>query len=78
MLARERITCILDSGSSFLEVGAIAGSCGQYASEGIENLPSGGIVTGIGMVHGREVMFIANDATVKGGTYFPVTVKKHL
>ncbi len=78
MLPRERITAITDPGSAFLEIGALAGGNGLYASEGIEDLPSGGIVAGIGLVHGREVMIVANDATVKGGTYFPITVKKHL
>jgi len=78
MLPRERIAMITDPGSAFLEIGALAGGNGLYASEGIEDLPSGGIVAGIGLVHGREVMIVANDATVKGGTYFPITVKKHL
>lgn len=61
-----------------MEIGALAGGNGLYASDGIEDLPSGGVVAGIGLVHGREIMFVANDATVKGGTYFPITVKKHL
>ena len=78
MLPRERIAAILDPGSTFLEVGALAGGNGLYASEGIEDLPSAGIITGVGLVHGQEIMLIANDATVKGGTYFPITVKKHL
>lgn len=78
MLPRERITKIVDRGSAFLEIGALAGGNGLYASDGIEDLPSGGVVAGIGIVHGREVMIVANDATVKGGTYFPITVKKHL
>ena len=68
----------MDPGSAFLEIGALAGGNNLYASEGINDLPSGGIVAGIGLVHGREVMIVANDATVKGGTYFPITVKKHL
>eukprot|EP01082_Thalassiosira_pseudonana_P002005 g1840.t1.1.5e1746a9 g1840 g1840.t1 contig11:170427-172364(+) len=78
MLPRERIAKIVDRGSAFLEIGALAGGNGLYASDGIEDLPSGGVVAGIGIVHGREVMIVANDATVKGGTYFPITVKKHL
>ena len=77
MLPRDRIATIIDAGSAFLEVGALAGG-DLYASDGIEDLPSGGVVAGIGIVHGREVMIVANDATVKGGTYFPITVKKHL
>ena len=78
LLPRERIAAITDPGSAFLEIGALAGGNSLYASEGIEDLPSGGVVAGIGLVHGREVMIVANDATVKGGTYFPITVKKHL
>eukprot|EP00581_Thalassiosira_minuscula_P017511 CAMPEP_0183714224 /NCGR_PEP_ID=MMETSP0737-20130205/8825_1 /TAXON_ID=385413 /ORGANISM="Thalassiosira miniscula, Strain CCMP1093" /LENGTH=1220 /DNA_ID=CAMNT_0025943131 /DNA_START=51 /DNA_END=3713 /DNA_ORIENTATION=- len=78
MLPRDRIEAIIDHGSAFLEIGALAGGDGLYSSEGIEDLPSGGVVAGIGLVHGREVMIVANDATVKGGTYFPITVKKHL
>jgi acetyl-CoA carboxylase carboxyltransferase component len=73
LLARERIERLLDPGTPFLEVGALAAH-GLY--EGAA--PSAGIVTGIGRVSGREVMVVANDATVKGGTYFPLTVKKHL
>ncbi len=73
LLARERIEALLDPGTPFLEVGALAGY-GLY--EGAA--PGAGIVTGIGRVMGREVMIVANDATVKGGTYFPITVKKHL
>jgi 3-methylcrotonyl-CoA carboxylase beta subunit len=70
---RERIEKILDPGSPFLELSALAGE-GVYD----EDVPSAGIVTGIGLVHGIECLFVANDATVKGGTYFPLTVKKHL
>ena len=78
MLPRDRISAIIDRGSAFLEIGALAGGNGLYSSDGIEDIPSGGVVAGVGVVHGREVMFVANDATVKGGTYFPITVKKHL
>ncbi len=73
LLARERVTTLLDPGSPFLELSQLAAQ-GMYDGEA----PSAGIVTGIGSVHGREVMVIANDATVKGGTYYPITVKKHL
>lgn len=73
LLPRERIELILDPGSSFLELSQLAGH-GLYE----ESLPSGGIITGIGPVHGKLCMFVANDPTVKGGTYFPITVKKHL
>jgi 3-methylcrotonyl-CoA carboxylase beta subunit/propionyl-CoA carboxylase len=70
---RERIDRLLDPGSAFLELSALAAS-GMYDDEA----PSAGLVAGIGRVSGREVMIVANDATVKGGTYFPITVKKHL
>ena len=73
MLPRERVTTLLDPGSAFLEVGATAAH-GMY--EGAS--PSAGIITGVGRVAGREVMVVGNDATVKGGTYYPMTVKKHL
>lgn len=73
LLARERIDAILDPGSPFLELSPLA-AFGHYKNEA----PAAGIVTGIGRVQGLEVMFFANDATVKGGTYFPLTVKKHV
>jgi 3-methylcrotonyl-CoA carboxylase beta subunit len=73
LLARDRINTMLDTGSPFLEVAPLAG---YELYDG--DAPSGGIVTGIGLVHGRHVMIVANDATVKGGTYYPITVKKHL
>lgn len=73
LLARERIETIIDPGTAFLELSSLA------AHEVYEfDAPSAGIVTGIGVVHGKECVFVANDATVKGGTYFPLTVKKHL
>ena len=71
--ARERIDRLLDAGSPFLELSPLA-ACGMYDGAA----PAAGLVTGIGRVEGREAMIVANDATVKGGTYFPVTVKKHL
>ena len=73
LLARDRITALLDPGSPFLELSALAAE-GMYD----DAAPAAGIVTGIGRVHGQEVVIVANDATVKGGTYFPITVKKHL
>ncbi|HSS45065.1 MAG TPA: carboxyl transferase domain-containing protein, partial [Thermoanaerobaculia bacterium] len=73
MLARERVDALLDPGSPLLELSPLAAH-GMYEGEA----PGAGLVTGIGRVSGREVMVIANDATVKGGTYFPITVKKHL
>ena len=73
LLPRERIEKILDQGSPFIELSALAG-LEVYE----EDVPGAGMVTGIGLVHGIECLFVANDATVKGGTYFPLTVKKHL
>ncbi len=73
LLARERIERLLDPDSPFLELSALAAG-DVYATR----VPAAGIVTGIGLVHGREVLVVANDATVKGGTYYPLTVKKHI
>ncbi|KTS55903.1 methylcrotonoyl-CoA carboxylase [Microbacterium testaceum] len=73
MLARDRIDALLDVGSPFLEIAPLA-AFGMYGGD----CPAGGVVAGIGLVHGRHVMVVANDATVKGGSYFPITVKKHL
>src|SRR5690349_19089988 len=70
---RDRIARLLDPGSPFLELSALA-ALGLYEDEA----PAAGIVTGIGRVSGREALIVANDATVKGGTYFPMTVKKHV
>ena len=72
-LARERIERIVDAGTAFLELSPLAG---YELYDGRAH--SAGIVTGIGMVHGRECLFVANDATVKGGSYYPMTVKKHI
>src|SRR5688572_25534337 len=73
LLARERITALLDPGSPFLEIAPLAAE-GMYDGAA----PAAGMVCGIGRVMGQEVVIVANDATVKGGTYFPMTVKKHL
>ena len=73
LLPRERVRALLDPGSPFLELSQLA-AIGMYG----DDAPSAGIITGIGRVEGREVMIVANDATVKGGTYYPMTVKKHL
>ena len=73
MLPRDRISNLLDPGSPFLEIGATAAH-DLYGNEA----PCAGIITGIGRIHGQDVMVVCNDATVKGGTYFPITVKKHL
>lgn len=72
-LARERIERIIDPGSSFLELSPLAAN-GMYDGRA----HSAGVVTGVGLVHGRECMFVANDATIKGGSYYPITVKKHI
>src|SRR4051794_1673024 len=71
--ARERIDRLVDPGTAFLELGALA-AWDVYDGAA----PSAGIVTGVGVVEGRECVVVANDATVKGGSYFPLTVKKHL
>ena len=73
LLPRDRIAALLDPGTPFLELSQFA-AYGMYGNE----VPSAGIITGIGRVAGREVMIVCNDATVKGGTYYPMTVKKHL
>ena len=73
LLPRERVEQLLDPGSPFLEIGQLAAS-GVYD----EDIPGAGLITGIGMVSGRQCMIVCNDATVKGGTYYPMTVKKHL
>lgn len=73
LLPRDRINTLIDSGSAFLELSQMA-AYKVYE----DNIPAAGIITGIGRVSGQECMIIANDATVKGGTYFPLTVKKHL
>ncbi|MBF9046264.1 methylcrotonoyl-CoA carboxylase [Rhodobacterales bacterium LSUCC0031] len=73
MLPRDRVANLLDPGAAFLEVGALAGHALYDGAA-----PCGGVIAGVGQVEGRQVMVICNDATVKGGTYFPITVKKHL
>ncbi|HEU4601512.1 MAG TPA: carboxyl transferase domain-containing protein, partial [Steroidobacteraceae bacterium] len=73
LLPRDRIATLLDPGSPFLELSPLAAD-GMYDG----GAPGAGILTGIGRIHGRDVVVVANDATVKGGTYFPMTVKKHL
>ncbi len=73
LLARDRVDALVDAGSPFLEIAPLA-AYDMYNGDA----PSAGIITGIGLIHGRHVMIVANDATVKGGTYYPLTVKKHL
>src|SRR2546423_3892559 len=73
LTARERVDRLVDPGGAFLELNALA-AWDMYEGQA----PAAGIVTGIGVVEGRECVIVANDATVKGGSYFPLTVKKHL
>src|SRR3954452_1054380 len=73
LLPRDRVDTLLDPGSPFLELSPLAAD-GMYDGEA----PGAGIITGVGRISGRECVVVANDATVKGGTYYPVTVKKHL
>ncbi len=73
LLPRERVERLLDPGSPFLEIGQLA-ACDLYDGE----IPGAGMIAGIGRVSGRQCMIVCNDATVKGGTYYPMTVKKHL
>src|SRR5271170_3019082 len=73
LLARDRVKKLIDPGSPFLELSPLA-AFNMYDGDS----PSASIITGIGRIHGREAVIVANDATVKGGTYFPMTVKKHL
>ncbi|HKJ51364.1 MAG TPA: carboxyl transferase domain-containing protein [Gammaproteobacteria bacterium] len=74
MLPRDRIDALVDAGSPFLEIGQFAG----FEMYGDDRIAAGGLIVGIGRIHGQECMIVANDATVKGGTYYPITVKKHL
>ena len=73
LTARERVEALLDQGTAFLEFSTLA-AYGMYDDQA----PAAGVITGIGVIEGVECMIVANDATVKGGTYFPMTVKKHL
>ena len=73
LLPRDRVRTLLDPGAPFLEIGQLAAH-GMYGGD----VPAAGLIAGVGRVSGQECVIIANDATVKGGTYFPMTVKKHL
>ncbi|MEF8699054.1 MAG: carboxyl transferase domain-containing protein [Candidatus Accumulibacter sp. UW20] len=77
LLARERINTLIDPGSAFLELSQFA-AYGMYGEATPYEVPAASLITGIGRVNGVECMIVANDATVKGGTYYPLTVKKHL
>ena len=72
-MPRDRVIGLIDPGSPFLELSQLAAN-GMYG----EDIHGAGVITGIGRVEGREVMIVANDSTIKGGTYYPMTVKKHL
>lgn len=74
MLPRDRVTALIDPGTTFLELSPMAG----YELYPEAEVPAGGIITGVGVVEGVTCMIVANDSTVKGGTYYPITVKKHL
>lgn len=74
MLPRDRITALIDPGTTFLELSPLAGHELYPEAE----VPAGGIITGVGVVEGVSCVIVANDSTVKGGTYYPITVKKHL
>ncbi len=74
MLPRDRITALIDPGTTFMELSPLAGH--ELYPEA--DVPAGGIITGVGVVNGVTCMIVANDSTVKGGTYYPITVKKHL
>lgn len=74
MLPRDRVTALVDPGTTFLELSPLAGH--ELYPEA--DVPAGGIITGIGVVEGVSCVIVANDSTVKGGTYYPITVKKHL
>jgi 3-methylcrotonyl-CoA carboxylase beta subunit len=74
MLPRDRVTALIDPGTTFMELSPLAGHALYPEAE----VPAGGIITGVGVVEGVTCMIVANDSTVKGGTYYPITVKKHL
>lgn len=74
MLPRDRVTALIDPGTTFMELSPLAGHELYPEAE----VPSGGIITGVGVVEGVTCVIVANDSTVKGGTYYPITVKKHL
>jgi 3-methylcrotonyl-CoA carboxylase beta subunit len=74
MLPRDRVTALIDPGTTFMELSPLAG---HELYPGAD-VPAGGIITGVGVVEGVTCVIVANDSTVKGGTYYPITVKKHL
>src|SRR4029079_4497529 len=78
LLPRDRVQMLLDPGTPFLELSQMAAYGMYQAASGVAAPPPAGIITGIGRVCGQECVIVCNDATVKGGTYYPLTVKKHL
>jgi 3-methylcrotonyl-CoA carboxylase beta subunit len=78
LLPRERVEMLLDPGTPFLEIGALAAHGVYLEKDGSDTAPAAGVVAGIGRIQGVDCMIVCNDATVKGGTYYPLTVKKHL
>src|SRR4051794_2325475 len=78
LLPRERVQMLLDPGTPFLELSPLAAHGMYLGKDGAEDAPSAGVITGVGRVGGVDCVIVCNDATVKGGTYYPMTVKKHL
>ncbi|MCZ8256606.1 MAG: methylcrotonoyl-CoA carboxylase, partial [Polaromonas sp.] len=78
LLPRDRVQMLLDPGTPFLELGPLAAKDMYPDRDGTDSAPCAGVITGIGRVNGVDCMIVCNDATVKGGTYYPMTVKKHL
>ncbi|MBX9868702.1 MAG: methylcrotonoyl-CoA carboxylase, partial [Burkholderiaceae bacterium] len=78
LLPRDRVQTLLDPGTAFLEFSQLAAYDMYKEKNGNDAAPSAGVITGIGRVAGQECVIVCNDATVKGGTYYPLTVKKHL
>jgi 3-methylcrotonyl-CoA carboxylase beta subunit len=74
MLPRDRVTALVDPGTTFMELAPLAGHELYPEAE----VPAGGVIAGVGVIEGVTCMIVANDSTVKGGTYYPITVKKHL
>src|SRR5450830_2177980 len=78
LLPRDRVAELLDPGTPFLEIAPLAAHAMYLDKSGAESAPGAGLIAGIGRVNGVDCMIVCNDATVKGGTYYPLTVKKHL
>ncbi|RZI92925.1 MAG: methylcrotonoyl-CoA carboxylase, partial [Variovorax sp.] len=78
LLPRDRVAELLDPGTPFLEIAPLAAHAMYLDGKGVESAPGAGLIAGIGRVSGVDCMIVCNDATVKGGTYYPLTVKKHL